>query len=153
VRGNLRELSAKRPRPRAAVANVLYVVASIGTCRQGCAASPTIFDAAVGSLMRGIMLAHPPCRRLASLARRRRLRIVLNTRIFDDPVPAEARDLPRSRPNTRARRSPRPTPATASGVTRASWTPTRWPRSRDLAKRLRIAPPRSVSIEATSAAE
>jgi 16S rRNA (adenine(1408)-N(1))-methyltransferase len=100
VAENLRELSAKAARKpeRGGLANVLYVVASI---EQMPAELRGIADEVFvtlpwGSLMRGIILADDTVLGgLALLARDgAALRIVLNTRIFDDPVPLDVRDLP-----------------------------------------------------------
>ncbi len=104
VRENLRELSAKAARKpaRGGLANVLYVVASVEHLPPELhgVAGEIFVTLPWGSLMRGIMLAEPVVLdALASLARDgAALRIVLNTRIFDDPVPAEARDLPEITP-------------------------------------------------------
>ena len=100
VRENLRELSAKAARKpaRGGLPNVLYVVASIEQVPQGlrAIASEIYVTLPWGSLMRGIILAEAAVLEgLASLAKDGAvLHIVLNTRIFDDPVPLDVRDLP-----------------------------------------------------------
>jgi 16S rRNA (adenine(1408)-N(1))-methyltransferase len=97
---NLRELSAKAARKpeRGGLANVLYVAASIEHVpAELCGAGNEIFVTLPwGSLMRGIILGDDAVLSgLTSMARAgARLRIVLNTRIFDDPVPLDVRDLP-----------------------------------------------------------
>jgi 16S rRNA (adenine(1408)-N(1))-methyltransferase len=100
VAENLRELSAKAARKpeRGGLANVLYAVASIEhvpTELRG-VAEEIFVTLPWGSLMRGIILADDAALAgLASLAHEgAALRIVLNTRIFDDPVPLDVRDLP-----------------------------------------------------------
>ncbi len=100
VRENLRELSARAARrpSRGGVSNLLYVVASIEHVPPELAGSADEMYITLpwGSLMRGLILADGGVlRAVASLARPgAALRIVLNTRIFDDPVPIEVRDLP-----------------------------------------------------------
>ena len=100
VAENLRELSAKAARKpeRGGLANVLYAVASIEhvPAELRGIADEIFVTLPWGSLMRGIILADDTVLgRLASLARDgAALRIVLNTRIFDDPVPLDVRDLP-----------------------------------------------------------
>jgi len=78
--------------------NVLFVVASV---EQMPAELTGIADAVFvnlpwGSLMRGLILADPEI--LAAVAAPgapgAEYRIILNLRIFDDPIPLEARDLP-----------------------------------------------------------
>jgi 16S rRNA (adenine(1408)-N(1))-methyltransferase len=158
VRENLRELSAKAARKleRGGAPNVLYVVASIEQMppELDAVADDVYVTLPWGSLMRGIILGDPAV--LAAIARIARgsatIRIVLNTRIFDDPVPIEARDLPEISPEYA-----RGTLAPAFGdagmrVAEARWMsadevaqiPTTW------AKRLsHRAPPRSLYVEAT----
>ena len=100
VAENLRELSAKAARKpeRGGLANVLYAVASIERLPAELRgiADEIFVTLPWGSLMRGIILADDAVLvGLASLARDgAALRIVLNTRIFDDPVPLDVRDLP-----------------------------------------------------------
>lgn len=100
VAENMRELSAKAARKpeRGGLANVLYAVASIEhvpTELRGIA-DEIFVTLPWGSLMRGIILADDAVLGgLASLAHEgAALHIVLNTRIFDDPVPLDVRDLP-----------------------------------------------------------
>ncbi len=104
VRENLRELSAKAARKpaRGGLSNVLYVVASIEQVPpelRGIAGEIYV-TLPWGSLMRGIILAEAAVLEgLASLAKDgAALHIVLNTRIFDDPVPLDVRDLPEVTP-------------------------------------------------------
>ena len=85
-----------------------------------------------GSLMRGLMLGDDVVLNgVASLAPVGALvRIVLNTRIFDDPVPIEARDLPEPTPEY-VRETLAPAVRTHAGFASrrcASWTRTRWRR-------------------------
>lgn len=100
VRENLRELSAKAAgKPaRGGAANALYVVASIEQMPDELSqiADEIFVTLPWGSLMRGVILGEPAAlEAIARLGREgARVRIVLNTRIFDDPVPIEARDLP-----------------------------------------------------------
>jgi 16S rRNA (adenine(1408)-N(1))-methyltransferase len=105
VREAMREMSTKSARKpeRGGIPNVLYVLGSIEQPpeelqRRGDDIHVTL---PWGSLMRGIVLADPPIiSGLASLAKPgARLRIILNTRIFDDPVPIEAQDLPEVTPD------------------------------------------------------
>ena len=97
---NLRELSAKAVRKpeRGGLANVLYVAASIERLPvelRG-VADEIFVTLPWGSLMRGIILGDDAVlARLASLATDgATLRVVLNTRIFDDPMPLDVRNLP-----------------------------------------------------------
>jgi 16S rRNA (adenine(1408)-N(1))-methyltransferase len=100
VAENLRELSAKATRKpeRGGLANVLYAVASIEhvPAELRGIAGEIFVTLPWGSLMRGIILADDEVLGgIASLARDgAALRIVLNARIFDDPVPLDVRDLP-----------------------------------------------------------
>jgi 16S rRNA (adenine(1408)-N(1))-methyltransferase len=105
VRENVREYSARAGRKpeRGGAPNVLYVVASV---EQVPAALHAVADEIYvtlpwGSLMRGLMLGDPEVLSgIASLGRPGAVvRVVLNTRIFDDPVPIEARDLPEPTPD------------------------------------------------------
>ncbi len=104
VRENMREFSARAARKpgRGGLPNVLYAVASIERLPAELAvvADEVFVTLPWGSLMRGIVLGDDVV--LAGLASPARpgavLRIVLNTRIFDDPVPVEARDLPEVTP-------------------------------------------------------
>ncbi len=105
VAENMRELSARAARKpaRGGLPNVLYAVASVellpGELRG--VASEVFVTLPWGSLMRGIILAEPiVLDGIASLGRdRAELRIVLNARIFDEPVPADLRDLPEVTPD------------------------------------------------------
>jgi len=100
VAENMRELSAKAARKpeRGGLPNVLYAVASIEhlPAELHGIADEIFITLPWGSLMRGIILGDDAVlAALASLATDgATLRIVLNTRIFDDPVPLDARDLP-----------------------------------------------------------
>ena len=156
VAENLRELSAKAARKpaRGGLPNVLYVVASVERLPDELRglAGEIFVTLPWGSLMRGIILAEPVVLEgIASLARDgAKLRIVLNTRIFEDPVPADVRDLPEVTPDY-ARDTLAPAYARHGIEIRSSrWmdadevaaTSTTW------AKRLsHRAPPRSVLIE------
>jgi 16S rRNA (adenine(1408)-N(1))-methyltransferase len=99
VAENMRELSAKvaRKPERGGAANALYAVASIEHVPDELRgiADEIFVTLPWGSLMRGIILGDDAVLAgLASLARDgATLRIVLNTRIFDDPVPLDVRDL------------------------------------------------------------
>jgi 16S rRNA (adenine(1408)-N(1))-methyltransferase len=105
VAENLRELSAKAARKpeRGGLGNVLYVAASIEhmPAELRGVADEIFVTLPWGSLMRGIILGDDAVLgALASLARDgAMLRIVLNTRIFDDPVPLDVRDLPEVTPD------------------------------------------------------
>ena len=100
VAENLREMSAKAARKpeRGGLANVLYAAASIEhmPAELRGVADEIFVTLPWGSLMRGIILADDAVLGpFASLARDgAALRIVLNTRIFDDPAPIDVRDLP-----------------------------------------------------------
>ena len=108
----MREYSAKAARAaaragkpdRGGLANVLYVVASVEHAPpelEGIA-DELYVNLPWGSLMRGIILGEAGVLEgLASLATDGcGLRIIVNTRIFDDPVPVDARDLPEPHPST-----------------------------------------------------
>ena len=94
------EMSARalRKTERGGLPNVLYAVASIERMPSELdrIANQIFVNLPWGSLMRGIILGDDAV--LDAVARVARsaatIRIVLNTRIFDDPVPLEARDLP-----------------------------------------------------------
>jgi 16S rRNA (adenine(1408)-N(1))-methyltransferase len=100
VAENMRELSAKAARKpeRAGLPNVLYVAASIERLPHELhgVADEIFVTLPWGSLMRGIILGDDAVLAgLASLATDgATLQIVLNTRIFDDPVPLDVRNLP-----------------------------------------------------------
>ena len=105
VRENLREYSARAGRKpeRGGLPNVLYVVASVEQLPAELHAVADEIYATLpwGRLMRGLVLGEPEVLRgIASLGRPDAVvRIVLNTRIFDDPMPLEARDLPEPTPD------------------------------------------------------
>ncbi|MEX2227031.1 MAG: class I SAM-dependent methyltransferase [Dehalococcoidia bacterium] len=105
VRENMREISAKaaKKRERGGAANVLFVVGSIEQPPEELrgVADEIFVTLPWGSLMRGIILGEAQVLdALASFGTPgARMRIVLNTRIFDDPVPLEARDLPEVTPD------------------------------------------------------
>lgn len=157
VRENMREYSARAARKpdRGGLPNVLYVVASIEQLPDELrgVADEILVTLPWGSLMRGLILADDVVvAAVASLARPgASLRIVLNTRIFDDPVPVEVRDLPDVTPDY-----VRGTLAPACAQHRIAITDTRWMDAEEVAtlgttwaKRLsHRAPPRSVLIEA-----
>jgi 16S rRNA (adenine(1408)-N(1))-methyltransferase len=100
VREALREFStrARRKPARGGLPNLLYIVASIeqpppelaGRCNQ------IFINLPWGSLMRGIIEADDTVLgNLANLAAGNAcLRIILNTRVFDDPVPLDVQGLP-----------------------------------------------------------
>jgi 16S rRNA (adenine(1408)-N(1))-methyltransferase len=100
VAENMREYSLKASRKleRGGLENLLYAVASVEQPpRELRALADELFVTLPwGSLMRGIILGDDAV--LAGfadmMAHGGRVRIVLNTRIFDDPIPLEVRDLP-----------------------------------------------------------
>jgi 16S rRNA (adenine(1408)-N(1))-methyltransferase len=100
VREAMREMSARAGRKpeRGGLPNVLYLVASVERPPEELRgrADELYVNLPWGSLMRGIILAEPEVLAgLAGLASEgATLRIILNTRIFDEPVPLDARDLP-----------------------------------------------------------
>lgn len=100
VANNLRELSGKAARKpgRGGMPNLLYAIASIERVPAELhgVADEIFVTLPWGSLMRGIILGDDAVLDgLASLARSgAALHIALNTRIFDDPVPLDVRDLP-----------------------------------------------------------
>jgi len=104
VRENMREWSAKAGRKagKGGLANVLFVVGSVEAPPEdlGGIADEVFVTLPWGSLMRGIILGDDVVLGgIASFARAgATVRIVLNTRIFDDPVPIEVRDLPEVSP-------------------------------------------------------
>jgi 16S rRNA (adenine(1408)-N(1))-methyltransferase len=104
VRENVREASSKaaKKRERGGAANALYVTASIEQLPDELhrVADEILMTLPWGSLMRGIILGDAAVLSAIALLGRAgaRVRIVLNTRIFDDPVPLEARDLPELSP-------------------------------------------------------
>lgn len=157
VRENMREFSARGARKpaRGGLANVLYAVASVEHVppELHAIADEILITLPWGSLMRGIMLADDTVLAgIASLARPgASLRIVLNTRIFDDPVPLDVRDLPDLTPDY-----VRATLAPAYAAHAIDITDTRWMDADEVAalattwaKRLsHRSPPRSVLIDA-----
>ena len=105
VRENMREYSARAARKpeRGGMANLMYAVGSIELAPaelRGIAGELYVM-LPWGSLMRGLILGEAAVLAgLASLARPDAIvRIVLNTRIFDEPVPIDARDLPEPTPD------------------------------------------------------
>lgn len=162
VAENLRELSAKAARKpaRGGLPNVIYVVGSVELLPSELrgVASEIFVTLPWGSLMRGIILAEPAVLDgIASLASDgAEVRIVLNARIFDDPVPADLRDLPEVTPDF-ARDTLAPAYAGHGIEVRSS----RWMDAGEVAaisttwaKRLsHRAPPRSVLIEAVVRAD
>ena len=157
VRENMREFSAKAARKpeRGGLANVLCAVASVEHLppELHAIADEIFVTLPWGSLMRGIILADATVlENIASLARdSATLRIVLNTRIFDDPVPIEVRNLPDVTPDYVRNAIATPYALHGIEITETSWMnadevaaiPTTW------AKRLsHRSPPPSVLIEA-----
>jgi 16S rRNA (adenine(1408)-N(1))-methyltransferase len=104
VRENMREWSAKagRKAEKGGLANVLFVVASMEAPPEELrgVADEIFVTLPWGSLMRGIILGDDVVLGgIASLGGEgASVRIVLNTRIFDDPVPLDVRDLPEVTP-------------------------------------------------------
>jgi 16S rRNA (adenine(1408)-N(1))-methyltransferase len=104
VRENVREMSARAARKpeRGGAPNAMFVVASVEMMPEELSgiADEVFVTLPWGSLMRGIILGEAAV--LEAIARITQadgsIRIVLNTRIFDDPVPVEARDLPELSP-------------------------------------------------------
>lgn len=159
VRENMREQSAraaKKPE-RGGVDNLLYVVAAIESAPEELRgiADEVLVTLPWGSLMRGIILGDDVVLgAVASFcAAGARVRIVLNTRIFDDPVPIEARDLPEVTPEFAETSIAPALKRHALRMTEARWmdaeevavVDTSW------AKRLsQRQPPRSVLVEAST---
>jgi len=104
VRENMREYSARAARKpeRGGLPNMLYVVASVEHILDDLReiADELYITLPWGSLMRGLILAEPQVLDgVAALTRPgAAVHLVLNTRIFEDPVPIEARDLPELTP-------------------------------------------------------
>ena len=158
VRENVREMSAKAAKKpdRGGAPNALFVAASIELLPPELArvADEIFVTLPWGSLMRGIILGDAAVLfAIGSLGREgASLRIVLNARIFDDPVPLEARDLPDATPEY-ARDALAPTFA-AAGL---RFDGARWLEPSEVAalgttwaKRLsHRSPPSSLVIEAT----
>lgn len=156
VRENVREISAKASRKpaRGGLPNVLFVAASVEAMPaelQGIA-QEVLVTLPWGSLMRGLILGEQ--RVLAGVACAgadgATVRIVLNTRIFEEPLPIEARGLPEVTPEYAE--TLRDTYAAAGmEITRTAWMAADEVAALDTtwAKRLsHRAPPRSVLIEA-----
>ena len=105
VRENMRESSAKAARKpeKGGLPNIIFAVGSIEQPPEELRgiADEIFVTLPWGSLMRGLILGDDTV--LAGVASFARdgasLRIVLNTRIFDDPVPIDARDLPEVTPD------------------------------------------------------
>jgi 16S rRNA (adenine(1408)-N(1))-methyltransferase len=111
---NLREYSARAARKpaRGGLANLLCITGTIEQPPEELRAMADELYVTLpwGSLMRGLVVGEDTVLKgLASLGREgARLHIVLNTRIFDEPVPLEARDLPEPTPEyVRAGLSPK----------------------------------------------
>jgi 16S rRNA (adenine(1408)-N(1))-methyltransferase len=104
VRENMREWSAKAAKKpeKGGAPNALFIVASIESPPDELRriANEIVVTLPWGSLMRGLILGEDTVLTgIASFAQHgASLRIVLNTRIFDDPVPIEVRDLPEVTP-------------------------------------------------------
>ena len=104
VAETLAEISARATRKpgRGGLANAMFVVASVERIPAELLgiADEVYVTLPWGSLMRGLILGESTVvAGVASLAKPgARVNIVLNTRIFDDPVPLEARDLPEATP-------------------------------------------------------
>lgn len=100
VAENVREWSAKAAKKagKGGLPNVLFVVGSVEQPppELRAVADEIVVTLPWGSLMRGLILGDDVVLAgVASFGRDgARVRIVLNTRIYDDPVPIEARDLP-----------------------------------------------------------
>jgi 16S rRNA (adenine(1408)-N(1))-methyltransferase len=157
VRENMREWSAKaaRKHEKGGLTNVIFAVASIEQPPEELRAiADEIFVTLPwGSLMRGLILGDDTVlAAIASFARHgARLRIVLNTRIFDDPIPLDAQDLPEVTPDYVRDTLTEPYARHGIRIENARWMDadevaaigTTW------AKRLsHRSPPRSVLIEA-----
>ncbi len=104
VRENMREWSAKAAKKpdKGGLPNALFVVASVESPPEELrgVADEVFVTLPWGSLMRGLILGDGGM--LAAIASFAKggasIRIVLNTRIFDDPVPIDVRDLPEVTP-------------------------------------------------------
>ena len=112
MRENVRNYSARAGRKpeRGGLPNVLYVVASVEHVPEELRAltDEVYVTLPWGSLMRGLILGEAAVLDgVAALARPGAVvHIVLNTRIFEDPVPIEARDLPELTPEYVGNASP-----------------------------------------------
>jgi len=157
VRENMREASAKAAKKpeRGGVPNAIFATGSIESPPDELRglAGEIFITLPWGSLMRGIILGD--ARVLAAIASlgaaAARVRIVLNTRIFDDPVPIDARDLPEVTPAFVRESLAAPFERAGMAIERVDWMEagevaalgTTW------AKRLsHRQPPRSVVVEA-----
>jgi 16S rRNA (adenine(1408)-N(1))-methyltransferase len=104
VRENMREWSAKAGRKPAkgGMSNVVFAVGGVESPPEELrgVADEIMVTLPWGSLMRGLILGEDAVLAgLASFASEgASLRVVLNTRIFDDPVPVEAQNLPELTP-------------------------------------------------------
>ena len=104
VAENLREISGKAAKKpgKGGLGNLLFVMASVEMLPDELngIADEVYVTLPWGSLMRGLALAEAGVLAgVASLAKHgATVRIVLNTRIFDDPVPNDVRDLPELSP-------------------------------------------------------
>lgn len=104
VRENMREWSAKAARKpeKGGLSNAVFAVASVEQPPEELRgiADEIFVTLPWGSLMRGLILGDDDVLSgVASFAREgSALRIVLNTRIFDDPVPLDAQNLPEVTP-------------------------------------------------------
>lgn len=98
VAGAMAELAGRAQRPRTRQENLLYALGSVEQMPEELhgLADRVYVILPWGSLMRGLILADPQVLgSLASIARvGARFEIVLNLRIFDDPVPNEVQGLP-----------------------------------------------------------
>lgn len=105
VREAMREFSSRAARKpaRGGLDNLIYIVAGIEQPPEELAgvADEIHVNLPWGSLMRGLILGDETVvANLAGLAAPgATIRIILNTRIFADPVPLEARDLPELTPD------------------------------------------------------
>lgn len=105
VRENMREQSARAARKpeRGGIDNLACIVATVEALPADLhgIADEVFVTLPWGGLMRGIILGEDAV--LAGIAAlcapAARVRIVLNTRIFEEPVPVEARDLPEATPD------------------------------------------------------
>ena len=127
VAENMREASAKAARKpaRGGAENVVFAVASAERAPDELRglADEIFVTLPWGSLMRGLILGDEDV--LNGIARMARdgatVTIVLNTRIFEDPVPVDARDLPELSPEyARATLAPRYA-AHGIEIERAEW--------------------------------
>lgn len=157
VRESVREMSSKAARraERGGLANVLYVAGSIERVPAELrgAANEIFVTLPWGSLMRGLILGEATVLAgVASLgAPGAAVRIVLNTRIFDEPLPAEAQGLPEVTPDYVRAELTEPYAAAGLCIERVEWMSASEVGALDTtwAKRLsHRAPPRSVVVDA-----